>query len=231
MELLVTFFGNVSSNNETISSNNETISSNKSDTEAKSYLFLIYLNLFGLPLGVLLVVVPALAVIIIILKNRKLRKRKNNIFYVNLLITDVVAILIRWIVSSTIAICYLLDLPNVNCNVVTVPVIASMLATRLMFLPVVINRFLHVAFPFSYERMLSTKRIAAIIGSLLLLSLACGIFILVSNDFTVCPECGVCEPQFHRVSFKLFALLVLGMFIVITYIYAHICKLLSCYLI
>ena len=80
MELLVTFFGNVSSNNETISSNNETISSNKSDTEAKSYLFLIYLNLFGLPLGVLLVVVPALAVSIIILKNKKLRKKRTTSF-------------------------------------------------------------------------------------------------------------------------------------------------------
>ena len=218
MELPVTFFGNVSSNNETVSSNNETISSNKSDTEAKSYPFLIYLNLFGLPLGVLLVVVPALAVIIIILKNRKMRKKKNNIFYVNLLITDVVAILIRWIISSTIAICHLLDVPNVNCNVVTVPVISSMLATRLMFLPVVIDRFLRIAFPFSYKRMLSTKRIAIIISSMWLLSLVCGIFSLVSNDFTVCPECGVCEPHFYGVSFKLFALLVLGVFIVITYI-------------
>ena len=48
MELDVTLFGNVSSDN-------ETNSSNKSDTEAKSHPFLIYLNLFGFPLGVLLV--------------------------------------------------------------------------------------------------------------------------------------------------------------------------------
>ena len=34
------------------------------DTESRPSSFLIYLNLFGLPLGVLLVVVPALTVII-----------------------------------------------------------------------------------------------------------------------------------------------------------------------
>ena len=214
MELDVTLFGNVSSDN-------ETNSSNESDTEAKSHPFLIYLNLYGFPLGVLLVVVPALTVIIIILKNRKLREENKNIFYVNLLITNVVAILIRWIVSITIIICHLLDVPNVNCNVVTVPLIASMLATRLMFLPVVMDRFLRIAFPFAYKRMFSTKRNAAIISSLLLLSLVCGILSLVVEDYTVCPEGGVCEPQLRGFTFKLFALLILGVFLVITYIYTH----------
>ena len=67
----------------------------ESDAEAKPDLFLIFLSLFGLPLGVLLVAVPALLVIIIILKNRKLRKKPNSIFYVNILITDVIAILVQ----------------------------------------------------------------------------------------------------------------------------------------
>ena len=139
MELNATF-SNVSSNNEA--------SSADSDTEANPNPVLVYLSLFGLPLGVLMVVVPALTVMIIILKNRKLRRERSKTFYVNLLITDMVTTLSQWIISSTIVIRYLLDVPNVNCTVVTVPLIASMLATNLMFLPVVMDRFFHIALPF-----------------------------------------------------------------------------------
>ena len=110
-----------------VSSDNET-SSAESDTEAKESLFLIYLNLFGLPLGVLLVVVPALTVIIIVLKNRKLRRESSKIFYVNLLITEVVSTLMRWVFTSTIVITYLLG-SNMNCKVAIVPVNASIFAT------------------------------------------------------------------------------------------------------
>ena len=110
-----------------VSSDNET-SSTESDTEAKQSLFLIYLNLFGLPLGVLLVVVPALTVIIIVLKNRKLKRESSKIFYVNLLITYVISTLMRWVFTSTIVITYLLG-NNLNCKVAIVPVNASIFAT------------------------------------------------------------------------------------------------------
>ena len=163
------------------------------------------MNLFGLPLGVLLVVVPALTVIIIVLKSTKLRQKNNNIFYVNLLIADVVATLVRWIISSTIIICYLLDVPNVNCDVAVVPGLASTFASLLMFLPVVIARFLHIAFPFSYKWMFTTKRIAVIISSLWLLSLVCGLLGLVDQDFTLIPESGVCVSK--RRGFPCWALL------------------------
>ena len=187
MELNATFFSNVSSNNET----NRT----ESDTEANPHPFLIYLNLFGLPLGVLLVVVPALTVIIIILKNRRLREKSNNIFYVNLLIADVVTALLQWIITTTIIVCYLLDVPNVNCKVAVVPLSASIFATRLMFMPVVTDRLIHIAFPFSYKGIFTTKRIATIIGNLWLLSLFAGFFSLVNQDYTPSPESGTCSEN------------------------------------
>ena len=188
----MTFFNNVSSNNET--------SSADSDTEANPNSVLVYLSLFGLPLGVLLVVVPALTVIIIVLKNRKVRRESSKIFYVNLLITDVVTALSQWIISSAIVIRYLFDVPNVNCTVVTVPLMASVFAADLMFLPIVMDRFLHIAFPFSYKRMFTTKRITVIISSLWLLSLLFGMLGLVGGEYTlsmlrvpyVHPNCGVC---------------------------------------
>ena len=210
--------------NVSIASGDNETSSIEPDTEAKPSSFLIYLSLFGLPLGVLLVVVPAVTVIIIILKNRKLREKNNNIFYVNLLITNVVTMLIRWIISSITIICYLLDVPNVNCKVVIVPIITSLLATRLMFLPVVIDRFLHIACPFSYKRMFTTKRIAVIISSLWLLSLVGGLLSLVNQDFTVNPESGLCVPKI--LGFPLLNLVVFGTYALVLLIstYNYCCR-------
>ena len=90
MELNATFFSDLSGDSET--------DSTESDTEARANPVLVYLSLFGLPLGVLLVVVPALTVIIIVLKNRKLRRESSKIFYVNFLVTDVLTTLSRWII-------------------------------------------------------------------------------------------------------------------------------------
>ena len=199
MDSNVTFFSNVFGDNET--------NSTESDTDGKPHTFMTYFILFGLPLGVFLVVVPAMAVIIIILKNRKLRE-KSNIFYINLLITDVVATVIRWVFTSTIIICYLFDIPIVKCNVAVVPVLVSLFATLLMFLPVVIDRFLHIAFPFSYKRMFTTTRIAVIISSLWLLSVVVGLIGLVDQDITLVPESGVCV--YEGGAFPLLSVAIIG---------------------
>ena len=74
--------------------------------------------------------------------------------------------LVHWIIASTMIISYLLDLPNVNCVVTCASQYTLLLGTRLMFLPVVVNRFLHVALPFSYKSTVTTKRVCLTIGSL-----------------------------------------------------------------
>ena len=215
MELNASLFSNASSDNET--------SSTESDTEAKPNSFLIYLNLFGLPFGVLLVVVPALSVIIIILKNKQLRKESGKIFYANVLIADVIVALTRWIICSTIIICHLLDVPNVNCSLVTVALIGSQFATQLMFLPVVIDRFLHIVCPFSYKKMFTIKRMAAIISGLWLLSIAFGVLSLVGEEYTVNPEVDVCEPTLRGFFFQSLALIILGMFSYFVSTHNYVC--------
>ena len=165
-----------------------------------------------MPLGVLLVAVPALVVIIIILKNRTLREKSNNIFYANLLISDVVTAIVRWIISSTIVSSYLLGVPIVNCNVLNVPLAVTLFANDLMFLPVVIDRLLDIACPFSYKRIFTSKRIAIIISGLWLQSLACGTLSLVGNDYIACTETGACIPKRHGLFYKLFTVVILGMF-------------------
>ena len=88
------------------------------------------------------------------------------------------------------------------------PLIGSQFATDLMFLPVVMDRFLHIACPFSYKRVFTTKRI---ISGLWLLSIAFGVLGLVGEEFAVDAESGMCAPQLQGVAFRLFGLVILGM--------------------
>ena len=106
-----------------------------------------YLILFGLTVLVILAVVPALAVIIIVLKDRKLREKNNNVFYVNLLIADVIASLTNWMILCSNIISNLLDLSNVNHHniyIAYIPRNTSVFTGWLMFLFVVIDRCLIV---------------------------------------------------------------------------------------
>ena len=146
-----------------------------------------YLILLGVSLGVLLVVIPSLAVIIVILKNGKLREKNNNIFYVNLLIADVLTVLVRLIITIDY-----LGLPIVNCNVLFMLMYSSFYGNRLMFLSVVIDRLLVVALPFSYKRIVTTKRVGLTITGLWLLAFALGVLGVVSQDYDVIPQHGMC---------------------------------------
>ena len=187
MELNFTIFSNESSSNET--------SISKVDIEAGVHPLVSYLTLFLVSLGAIFVLVPTLAVIIIVLKNRKLKEKNNNIFYVNLLIADVLGTLSRWLLTSAIIISYLLNLPIVNCNVAFFLLYSSLFASRLMFLPVVFDRFLHVALPFSYKNVVTDKRVNWTIAGSWLLSLGFGLLKGAGEDYIILPQHGVCIPR------------------------------------
>ena len=187
MKLSITVFSNESSSNET--------SISKVETEATVHPLMSYLTLFLLSSGAIFVLVPTLVVIIIVLKNKKLKEKNNNIFYVNLLVVDVLAILSRWLLTSMIIISYLLHLPSVNCNVALFPVSSLLFATRLMFLPVVFDRFLHVACAFSYEKIVTGKRLNWTIASFWLLALGFGLLSAVIGEYTIFPQHGACIPR------------------------------------
>ena len=82
-----------------------------------------------------------------------------------------------------------------NCKVGIVTLNVSLLTPRLMIPPVVFDQFLHIAFPFSYKRMFTTKRIAVIISSLRLLSFIGGVSSLVDQEYRPSAEAGVCFKQ------------------------------------
>ena len=131
-------------------------------------LYLTYLKLFGLTLGVPLVTIPAMIMIAIMVKSRKHRdvNNRNNIFFANLLIADIGFAVIQWGISGTMISLYLFDVPNFNCSISHLVICISVIAIRLMFLLITVNRLLNVAFSFSYKRIMSTKVVITIISCL-----------------------------------------------------------------
>lgn len=159
-------------------------------------LYLTYLKLLGLTLGVPLVTIPALMVITIIVKirNQININNINNIFFANLLVADIGFALIHWSVGGTMIILYLCDLPNLDCKIAHMLIRVSVLASRLMFLPLTINRLINVAFPFSYKRIMNLKIVFAILSCLWLLVLLIS-FISRVNHFDIVPALGECDPK------------------------------------
>ena len=156
-------------------------------------LYLTYIKLFGLTVGVPLVTIPALIVIAIIVKNRQ-QRNTNNIFFVNLLIADIGFSLIYWSIESTMIILYLFDFPNLNCGIVHMLIRISVLASRLMFLPITINRFINIAFPFSHKRIMNTKTVITIISSLWLF-IPTITYISKVDHFELILQFGECQPK------------------------------------
>ena len=158
-------------------------------------LFITYLQAFMLLLVAPLVAVPVVMIIRVIAKNGVLQTR-NNIFLVNLLVADLCILMLRWLVNGTLIILYLLGFEiDVNCNIVLVPTIGLLMATKLMFVPLSVDRFIHVAFPFSYKRIMSTRVIATIISSLWLLALFVSLVTLVDRRTDYFPSVGSCKPR------------------------------------
>ena len=135
-------------------------------SEVATRSIIAYLILLILSLGALLVTIPTLTLIAVVLKNRKLRSKRNNVFYLNLLVADVLAAWLRWIITCAVVIGYLLDASDVNCSAAFLPMHASYFAIMLMFFLGVINQFLHVAYPFRYKSMVTAKRITWSLASL-----------------------------------------------------------------
>ena len=142
-----------------------------------------------------LVTIPAVMVIRIILKNAAL-KTKNNIFLVNLLIADICTVLFRWLLNTTLMIPYLLGFNiTINCTIYLVPIMGLLMATKLMFVPLSVDRFIHIAFPFSYKRIMTTKVIATTISSLWLLSIFLPTVSVINQPTRYFPSLGTCRLE------------------------------------
>ena len=91
-----------------------------------------------------------------------------------------------------------------------------------MFLPVVIDRFLYIALPLSYQSVVTTKRITLTIISLWLLAFFFGILSVVDQEYNLVPQHGICLIKRGNGSF-MFSLLMSGSLVVSMIIITAIC--------
>ena len=143
------------------SADNEVEQAAVSEVPAYASYALLCVNLLSIPV----VIVPALLAIVIILKNKGLQTN-NNIFLINLLLTDV-GIAVIWCTNGLLAVLYLLSVNvDVDCNLMLIPFMLLVLANKLMFIPLCVDRFIHIAFLFSYKRIVTNKAITITIITL-----------------------------------------------------------------
>jgi len=202
--------------------NESTSTRNGSNDAAAIPLYLTYLQLLILSIGGPSMVIPAVMVILIIVKNVALRT-VNNIFLVNILIADACFALSLFLQRSILMAIYLLCfIINVNCNIVIIPTLALIVATKLMFLPLSIDRFIHVAFPFTYKRIMTTKVIVTIISCLWLLAVFVPVTLTVGRPTKFHPAFGICTLESRSPVLQLVftgPMVVSGVIITITCIY------------
>ena len=120
------------------------------------------------------VVVPALIVILAVLYKLC---NKNNLLVVNLLISDLLFI-------AAPIVLYLAGMDvEFNCSLLITMLFVFTMANRLMFLPMAVNTFVIVAFPYSHKRIMTNYRlfIVAMIVVLWLFTAFLGVVIVLDS--------------------------------------------------
>ena len=151
-----------------------------------------YLTTLMLLLGTPMVTIPAVFVIHVIMKYEKLQT-KNNIFLINLLVSDIILVLTKLAVRGTLITVYLCGADiDASCLFIGLLNAITGFAVKLSFLPVVIDRLLYVAFPFSYKRIVTNKVVTITISAIWLAALSLSLITKVNQTLLYQPSLGEC---------------------------------------
>ena len=158
-----------------------------------------------------MVIIPAFWAIVIIVKNKKLQTN-NNIFLINLLLSDVGLVVALWCTNGRLTVLYLLGVNvDVDCTIEAAPIMISLIGNKLMFIPTCVDRFIHIAFPFSYKRIVTTKAIIATTITLWIAAIVIGPLIYINKPFDYIPSVGTCKLR--QTSIPVTLILLLSLFI------------------
>ena len=173
--------------------------------------YISYVLLCVMSASIPMVIIPAFWAIVIIVKNKKLQTN-NNIFLINLLLSDVGFVVVLWCTQGRLTVLYLLGVNvDVDCTTELMPIMISMIANKLMFIPMCVDRFIHIAFPFSYKRIVTTKAIIATTITLWIAAIVIGPLICISTPHGYIPSVGACKPL--QTSIPVLLILLLSFFI------------------
>lgn len=170
-------------------------------------------------LGIPMVTAPALFVIYVILKNEKLQT-KNNVFLINLLVSDIILVLTKLTVRGTLIILYLCGVDiDANCFFIGSLNLFTGLASKINFLPVVIDRLLYVALPFAYKRIVTNKVVTVTIIILWLTTACLSAATAVNATLSYQPSLGDCLIVTNQIRAYLIIQMITVLVIIVTSIY------------
>ena len=173
--------------------------------------YISYALLCVMSTSIPMVIIPAFWAIVIIVKNKKLQTN-NNIFLINLLLSDVGLVVVLWCTNGRLTVLYLLGVNvDVDCTIEATPIMISLIASKLMFIPTCVDRFIHIAFPFSYKRIVTTKVIIATTITLWIAAIVIGPLIYINEPFDYIPSVGACKLR--QTSIPALLILLLSLFI------------------
>ena len=167
--------------------------------------YAVYLKFLLLLLLAFLIVISSSMVIFAILKDKKL-KNVNNLLIVNLLVSDLMFILGNFTRVMYLSSIYHFGLELYDfCNV-AVP-ITSFLSrgSTLMAIPLVVYRVVSIVRPFSYKRIMTRKRIIAMIVGLRAFAIIVSVVAATNYRVVYVPSIATCAAfDFHPVSIIFF---------------------------
>ena len=161
--------------------------------------YVSYTMLFLVSMSIPVVIVPSLLAIFIIFRNKRLQTN-NNIFLINLLFTDIGIALALCCYNGLLTVLYLLGINvDVDCRIILISTITLVTANKLSFIPMCVDRFIHIAFPFSYKRIVTTKGIIITIITLWMVAIVVSISLFIEPyAFDYIPSVGICRrSQFN----------------------------------
>ena len=171
---------------------NESMNGSFIENDQQLSPYAIYFNMTVLILGTPTVILAALLMIYIIMKKKRLQT-KNNIFLINLFISDILLVFTHCSINGTlILLCLFAVDVDVDCAAIIIPTLIPALANKLCFLPVVFDRLLFIALPFDYKRVVTNNVVIITICTIWLLVVFLTVVIVISTTTTYLPPLGYC---------------------------------------
>ena len=101
--------------------------------------YVSYTMLFIVSMSISMVMIPAVSAVVIIIKNKKLQTN-NNIFLINLLLTDVGLAVVLCCTNGLLTTLYLLGIDvGVDCTLILISFMILVIANKLMFIPMYVD--------------------------------------------------------------------------------------------
>ena len=183
-------------------------------------------QLFVVSMSIPVVIIPSVLAIVIIVKNTRLQTN-NNFFLIKLLFTDIGIAVVLCCYNGLLTVLYLLGVNvDVDCRIILMPAMTLVIANKLMFIPMCVDRFIHIAFPFSYKRIVTTKAIKITIMTLWMVAIVVSISLFIEPyPFDYIPSLGICR----RNQLNIPALLILLLYFLIPIVLITITSIYLCY--